>query len=291
LSPRATSKRKWRTGVFVAMSGVDLPFIELGRGRETVVVIPGIDDALHGVHARAWLWSWYFQPLLDLGYRVILLGRGRGLPAALTIAALAESYAEVIERRIGCAHLVGISMGGMIAQHVAATHPELVRRLVLAVTAHHVDTVGHAHGRQLMALARAGRWHGFLRLTNELCFSGALRWLVAALLWSLLPLRYTTRPRESRARAALDFCASANACAGHDGRQILARIQAPTMIWGASADRLFPARLLAEMRELLPRAQLVLVRGTHAAFLQRRSCFHGSLAAFLEPAAPVGVES
>ncbi len=284
MTTASASERSRRAGVFASQQGAELRYSEFGCGPETLVVIPGIDDAVHDLHAWPWFWAWYFQPLIGRGYRVVLLGRGRDLPAELTIARLAESYAEVIEQRIGSAHLIGISMGGMIAQHIAANHPELVRRLVLAVTAHQVDTLGHAYGRRLMALARAGRWHAFLRLANELCFSGLLRWLVAALLWVVLPLRWTRRFRAPRERAALDFCTSANACSAHDAGQILSRIRAPTLIWGASADRLFPGRVLEAMRELLPRAQLVLVRGAHAAFLQQRSRFHRSIAVFLDAA-------
>jgi pimeloyl-ACP methyl ester carboxylesterase len=282
------SERCGSAGVFVSDRGLALRYSEFGFGPEKVVFIPGVDDAVHDLHAWPWFWQWYFQPLIDRGYAVVLLGRGRDLPAALSIEALAESYAEILERRIGCAHLIGISMGGMIAQHIAANHPELVRRLVLAVTAHRMESAGLAHGRQLMALARDGRWHAFLRLANGLCSSGALRWLLAVLLWALLPLRWMPAFRSPRAGAALDFCTSANACSAHDAGQALGRIQAPTLIWGASADRMFPVSVIEQMRALLPRAKLVLVKGAHAAFLQQRSRFHGAVMAFLDPATTGG---
>ena len=288
MTPASVFERAGRAGVFVSEQGLALRYSEFGSGREKVVVIPGIDDAVHDLHAWPCFWQWYFQPLIDRGYGVILLGRGRDLPAPLSMEALAESYAEVIARWIGCAHLVGISMGGMIAQHIAANHPEIVRRLVLAVTGHHVETAGLAYGRQLMAHARAGSWHAFLRLANDLCLSGVLHGLVAALLWAALPLRWLPRFRSPRERAALDFCTSANACSAHDAAQVLSRIQAPTLIWGASADRMFPVSLIEQMRQLLPRAKLVLVKGAHAAFLQHRSRFHGSIAAFLDPATSGG---
>src|SRR6185295_9985147 len=119
-------------GVFSGANGSELRYSDFGSGRDVIVVIPGIDDAVHDLHALPWFWAWYFRPLLTRGYRVVLLSRVPGLPAALSIAALAETYAEVIERYLGRAHLVGISMGGMIAQYVAVSRPQLVRRLVLA---------------------------------------------------------------------------------------------------------------------------------------------------------------
>jgi 3-oxoadipate enol-lactonase len=52
-----------------------------------------------------------------------------------TIADMAEDVAGVIQNlNLGRTHIVGISMGGMIAQELAIRHPELVDKLVLVAT-------------------------------------------------------------------------------------------------------------------------------------------------------------
>src|SRR5512143_2388655 len=54
---------------------------------------------------------------------------------AYTIADMAEDTAGVIQNlKLGPTHVVGISMGGMIAQELAIRHPELVDKLVLVAT-------------------------------------------------------------------------------------------------------------------------------------------------------------
>jgi 3-oxoadipate enol-lactonase len=69
---------------------------------------------------------------------------------------MADDVAAVLEdARIRRAIVVGISMGGMIAQHVAMRHPRDVKALVLLAT-----TPGHPHGtfpapRALATLLRA----------------------------------------------------------------------------------------------------------------------------------------
>jgi pimeloyl-ACP methyl ester carboxylesterase len=172
----------------------------------------------------------------------------------------------------------------MIAQHIAVSRPHLVRRLILAVTAHRLASTGHKRGQELMTLASEGRWLGFMKVSNTLCFSGGLRWLVAFGLWLCTPLAWLVSlrsPRRLRARAADDFCHSAQACALHDTEAVLSAITAPTLVWGAKADRLFPCASLERMASLLPAAQLVTVDGAHAAFLQNRSQFHRTVADFL----------
>jgi 3-oxoadipate enol-lactonase len=65
--------------------------------------------------------------------------RGVGESAAstgtLTIAEMAEDAAALLGAlELESAHVVGISMGGMVAQELALSHPELVRTLVLGCT-------------------------------------------------------------------------------------------------------------------------------------------------------------
>jgi 3-oxoadipate enol-lactonase len=55
--------------------------------------------------------------------------------AAYGIAELSAQLADIlVANRIARAHVAGISLGGLIAQHFAATHPELTDRLILIDT-------------------------------------------------------------------------------------------------------------------------------------------------------------
>jgi pimeloyl-ACP methyl ester carboxylesterase len=253
-----------------------LRYCRFGDGPETVVVIPGIDDALHDFRWVPRLWAWYFRPLADAGYTVVVLCRPRGLGDQACTVELADLYATALEKRFGPSHVVGISMGGMIAQHLAARHPTLVRRLVLAVTAHRLCGGGQAQGQTLMELASAARWRPFLIQTVHICFTGLHRWALVAFLW-LFGFFMLAR----RAAAARDFSASALACAAHDATEVVRRIDVPTLVWAAKNDCLFPHAWTTDLAAALPQAQLVTVEGAHAAFLQRRGDFHGSIRTFL----------
>ena len=85
--------------------------------------------------------SWWKQlELFAKKFRVINLDNRDAGDSALgtapyTVADMAEDVAGVIANlNLGRAHIVGISMGGMIAQELAIRHPELVDKLVLVGT-------------------------------------------------------------------------------------------------------------------------------------------------------------
>jgi len=89
-----------------------------------------------GVDHRFWD---FLSPLADKFSLVRYDLPGHGAtpvpPIAYGIEQLSAQLAELFRReRIGRAHVAGISLGGLIAQHFAAHHPELVDRLVLMDT-------------------------------------------------------------------------------------------------------------------------------------------------------------
>lgn len=102
-------------------------------GGPAVVLVMGL-----GYPAAMW---WRQIPALASDHRVILVdNRGAGhtgdvVGAPYSIETMADDVVAVIEaageQRV---HLVGLSMGGMIAQEVALTRPELVQSLVLMAT-------------------------------------------------------------------------------------------------------------------------------------------------------------
>ena len=84
--------------------------------------------------------SWRLVPQLATRHTVILLdnrgvGRSDVPKSAFTIADMAADAAAVIEEAaLGPVHLVGFSMGGLIAQELTVSRPDLVRTLTLGCT-------------------------------------------------------------------------------------------------------------------------------------------------------------
>ena len=89
---------------------------------------------LHGLGATRTSWDAQLAALADTHRCVAwdLPGYGASPPLAnLTLEAAADSAAALIDDLGGSAHVVGLSMGGMIALHLALRHPECVRSLAI----------------------------------------------------------------------------------------------------------------------------------------------------------------
>ena len=94
---------------------------------------------IHGLGYARWGWEPVVEPLSRLFDVVLFDNRGVGEsdapPGPYTTAELAGDALQVLdEAGVERAHVVGTSLGGMVAQELALTAPERVDRLVLVCT-------------------------------------------------------------------------------------------------------------------------------------------------------------
>jgi pimeloyl-ACP methyl ester carboxylesterase len=131
-------QRAWLrlTGVrsrYVQLGSFRIHYFVGGRGKPLVLV--------HGLDGKAENWTAILPSLMRHGYRVYaidLLGFGRSdrPDVDYSIALQAELLNRFFEsQNLACADLGGWSMGGWVALKFALTHPERVRRLIVADSA------------------------------------------------------------------------------------------------------------------------------------------------------------
>ena len=109
-----------------------LPFNRSGRAASPLVIFQGL---MFENKPQAWMTFGY--GFLDKEYTLYAVLRKPGLPQGYTMKDMANDYAVMIREEFGGpVDVLGVSTGGSIAQHFAADHPELVRRLVIHSSAY-----------------------------------------------------------------------------------------------------------------------------------------------------------
>ena len=110
-----------------------IDYLVFGNGQKIMVIIAGLSTLTIGGMAlpMAVMYRKFAKE-----YRVYVIDRRADLPPGCTIEQMAEDTIRVMDSlQIKSADVIGVSQGGMIAQCIAIRRPDLVRKLVLAVTA------------------------------------------------------------------------------------------------------------------------------------------------------------
>ncbi|MBQ2896079.1 MAG: alpha/beta hydrolase, partial [Oscillospiraceae bacterium] len=208
-------------------------------------------------------------------YRVYVFSRRDPLPAAYSIRDMAADQARAMEL-LGMekAHVLGVSQGGMIAQHLAADHPEKLGKLILAVSAGRSAPATRELLARWMALMEQGDYGEIMVDTAERSYSEAYlktyRFLYPV-------LRRMGRPRDTQR-----FITQARACMEHDASGELGSIRAPTLVIGGDEDRIVGSDAARELHKAIPGSKMLVYKGlSHAAYEEARD-FQERVLAFLE---------
>ena len=162
------------------------------------------------------------------------------------------------------AHVLGVSMGGMVAQELALARPALVRTLTLGGTSLGGDrpaVTADAHRRIVEALSAGDRERTFRVLWEinvSASFAASEREFAA----------FCRRALESPATPRL-VMAQLTACDGHDMADRASGILAPTLVIHGGEDQVIPSPEAARITGTIPQAHLELLGGVgHLIFIE-----------------------
>jgi 3-oxoadipate enol-lactonase len=239
----------------VDVGGTELHYERAGSG-EPLLLIQGMS----GTHLA---WGDPFRGQLEEGFDVIAFdNRGIGLSAPIegpfTIAEMAADTAELLDRlEIEGAHVVGISMGGMIAQELALARPERLRSLTLGCTycgGPGSQLIPQENAEKLVAGLASGDRDKAIRASYEVNLSPAFRADEGR--WDAFH-EMATKARAARQTIELQ----AQAVFGHDTSGRLGEISAPTLIVHGSEDGMLPLVNGRQIASLMPDARLEIIEG------------------------------
>lgn len=247
-------------------------------GAPLTVVVPGLTDGLAPVFDEAGREAVSDPPPAFRDRHVVVVSHRDPAPSGLGTKDMARDLARFLQQVVDGtpAVLVGHSMGGMVAQHLAAEHPPLVQRLVLSSTVSCADEVFSSRLRRWEELIVQQSWRDFYRDALDASFVGGARWLQRA----LLRLRRAHAPDPYLAERHLVM---SRACREHDARSRLGAIGTPTLVLNGLQDVLTRPIRARELAESIPGAKLLLVQGAgHGLPEQRGSAYVRAIRTFLD---------
>lgn len=219
-----------------------------------------------GLGYGRWAWEPLVGPLAERHRVVWYDNRGIGdsdvPPGPYTVAQLAGDAVSVLdERGIERAHVVGASLGGMVAQEVALSHPERVEKLALLCT-----TGGASDGfpfpeRTVRLMAEAPT------LAPEVALRRFVENAVSARgeLVETLIARRTENPPDPAG-----WQAQAAASAGFDAWERVGRIESETVVLTGDEDNVVDHRNSRLLAARIPNARLQVLPGSGHLFFWER---------------------
>ncbi len=107
-------------------------YITFGKGNKPLVMIQGLNT--RRIEGAAVSLAYMYR-IFAKEYKVYLFDRREDIAGDITVRELAADVAKAMDSlNITNADIFGVSQGGMIAQYLAIDRPDLVNRIVLAVT-------------------------------------------------------------------------------------------------------------------------------------------------------------
>ena len=229
---------------------------------------------------------WYCQiPALSKHFKILVFdnrGAGRSDKPKIdySIRLFADDTAGLIES-LGMkkAHILGLSMGGYIAQELAINYPHIVKSLILACT---------GPGGERAVLISPERLKKFtaneglspeqiLEKDMDIYFSDKFITEHSEKITEFIEisLRYYQPPDA--------FMRQFAACLKHDTVKRLQRITVPTLIMSGDDDLLVPPENSRILKEFIPHAELNFFRGKrHCFFIEEADQFNQKVVSFLK---------
>lgn len=234
----------------------EMDYFCFGEGKQPFVIIPGLSllpvTPLAGAVANQYR-------SFSKDYRVYLFDRIRQVPDDYTIEQMAAHTACAMRKAgISNACLMGCSQGGMIAQVIAATEPDLVSKLVLCSSASHAcETAAKVLGNWV-SLAQAGDIVAFNRDVFKHVYSQAY--------YDKNEQAFVYAEKLGTPDDIAHFIPLARACEGFDSRPILGNIKCPVLVVGSNIDNVLTGEGSRELASLLKCDIIMYDEYGHAAY-------------------------
>lgn len=243
------------------VNGIHLYYETHGQG-EPLLLIAGIGYG-------TWLWIKQIPELSKYFFVIAFDNRGVGRSdkpdTEYTVSLLASDAFELLRAlHIKRAAVLGVSLGGFIAQQLALDHPEIINKLILCSTSFGGPNMILPKGEVLQFMA-FGAGKDTFQQGLELAFAKEyLEKHPDEIAQLTAPMRRNPQPRYAYLRqfmAPLTF----------HSEPFLHKLTMPVLVMAGEADRVVPVENSRRLAEKLPNAQLVTFPNAGHLFLVERA--------------------
>jgi 3-oxoadipate enol-lactonase len=256
------------------VNGIDIDYLIEGDGPETVVMVNGLADEKES-------WGYQTPDLVEAGYRVLTfdnrgVGKSSMPPGPYTTKQFAaDTKALVDELGLSRFHMMGTSMGGMIAQEYAIAHGSDLKSLTLSST---YAAPGPFCGRMFSMWADMAPILGVSFVMRDVT------------LWAFTLPFFETRASELEefevamgaiAQPVDAYLAQLSSIQTHDASDRLDRITTPTLVIAGEEDILIPVELSRRLQQAIAGSEFQTTPGGHASVWEHPEPFNEAVIAFI----------
>ena len=232
----------------VRVGNTYMNYAEFGNGNKKLIMIPGLGDGLRTDDKLALFYALLYGKFAK-DYTVYVFSQKTKMPERYSTRKMARDMKEAMDIiGIETADVIGVSLGGMIAQHLAADYPEMVEKLVLVVTASKKNQYTQGCISGWIEMAKRGDYQKLMLDNLKKMYTKEYieknRWLLNVAGKIGKPASYER------------FITMAYACLCHDAYEKLDKIQAKTLVIGGVKDRTLGGKASLELAEKIPNAEL-----------------------------------
>lgn len=223
------------------LDNMQIDYISFGTGKKNLIMIQGLNT--NGIKGGGISLAYMYR-MFAKDYKVHVFERRPNVTDSITVRDMADDIAKAMDSLgIKGAYIFGVSQGGMIAQYLTIDRPDLVKKLVLAVTlSKNNDTV-------------VSVIHNWITLTEQ----GNINALVEDMAVKMYSDAYIKRYKMfmplltvlQKPKDAGRFIALSKACLTCSAYDELEKIKCPVLVIGGKRDKIVGQEACKEIAEKL----------------------------------------
>ncbi|MTW87019.1 alpha/beta fold hydrolase [Virgibacillus dakarensis] len=246
-------------------------YVVFGKGEKPLIIIPGLGDGVQNVEKSSNALAYFYRKYAKM-YRVFVCSRKNQLSKGYTTRDMAKDIKLFMDaQNITYAYVMGVSMGGMIVQHLAADYPDYVEKLIVAVSSSKPNQKSNQVISDWIRMVKEGRYGDFTIDTMEKTYTDRYLWKYR-LFYFLL--RKTGKPQSTQ-----NFFAQAEACLIHNAYERLPMIKCPTLVVGGEKDQVLGSEASRIIAGQITGSQLIMYPNLgHGAFQESKQFEKDSIA-------------